>query len=83
MANVSVVLQSTAPKWPNHTVASLALGIALSFAEEMTILACTKIRHSLLLTTTPSPITSPWDATLREQMVALSPGDKTNSAPPT
>lgn len=78
MANVFVVLQSTALKWPNHSAATLALGIKLRFAEEAIISVFTKIPLFLLSTTPSSLITSPWDVTLREPTVARSPGDRIN-----
>lgn len=78
MANVFVVLQSTALRWPNHSAASLALGIIPRFAEETTISVFTKILHFLLSTTPSSLITSPWDVTPREPTAARSPGDRIN-----
>lgn len=78
MANVFVVLQSTALRWPNRSAASLAREIAPRFAEETIISVSTKIPPFLLSTTPSSLITSPWDVTLREATAARSPGDKIN-----
>jgi hypothetical protein len=78
MANVFVVLQSTALKWPNHSAATLVLGTKPRFAEEAIISVFTKILPFLLSTTPSSLITSPWDVTLREPTAARSPGDRIN-----
>ena len=78
MANVFVVLQSTALRWPNHSAATLVLGIKLRFAEEAIISVSTKIPPFLLSTTPSSLITSLWDATLRESTAARLPGDRIN-----
>jgi hypothetical protein len=78
MANVFVVLQSTALRWPNRSAATLALEIVLRFAEEAIISVSTKIPPFLLSTTPSSLITSLWDVTLREPSAARSPGDRIN-----